>query len=576
MGGLNPRDYAEIALSLRQLNRAPQWVKVLWIEQELKMRGLWRDELHELVNPFLVNSIPTLRAEDQQNAQRPDKRGSRPGAPSRYETPKVAHGSQSASWDTPVTQRTPQLETGTAGSHLNDSAPSPPTADGASEQAGLQWLLEPHESPPAENVDEAQSLQDAAEEERSTEPDLHDVAAAIHMLVVSTRWQDEQQDTDEKWAEWAEQGGAEAEPPGSASEVKQMYDVEDVAAAFQELASSTVQQSALGNTDDDWIQWAERQAFAKGVRAPEPSESSPNHSESGKDRGANLSDTSLKKGCGSHGRTRTKARNKTKTPLSRAGNSSKTNDRQGREATRDSSAARLPQAASEQHPVEPITRSAGDRPKTGALLKVQGKPRRSSSASLPAKPSSATAKKVEHRRPAQAESKAPAKRHSPTPNKKTSPAIPLSAAEQTPADQARATRGPAKHKAEIVTLVVHQPAATRPANKRNQPGRPVGSDNIGPAKSSDASPSRMAGPRGSSPDTSGLQSGNAIQVPDGVDPVRYLLDKVVEFSAAGDWESSQAALDQARDLVSESQFKRLWNRTIESLDQIHRRLDRAA
>jgi hypothetical protein len=86
----------------------------------------------------------------------------------------------------------------------------------------------------------------------------------------------------------------------------------------------------------------------------------------------------------------------------------------------------------------------------------------------------------------------------------------------------------------------------------------------------------MAGPRGSSPDTSGLQSGNAIQVPDGVDPVRYLLDKVVEFSAAGDWESSQAALDQARDLVSESQFKRLWNRTIESLDQIHRRLDRAA
>lgn len=58
MRRLDARTFTEIALSLMPLSNAPTWVKALWIEQELEERGLWRDDVFELIRPFLVANRP--------------------------------------------------------------------------------------------------------------------------------------------------------------------------------------------------------------------------------------------------------------------------------------------------------------------------------------------------------------------------------------------------------------------------------------------------------------------------------------------------------------------------------------
>ncbi len=68
MRRLSTQVFTEIALSLVPLINAPSWVKALWVEKELEARGLWRDDVFELVRPFLLTpkqkttSEPKLRS----------------------------------------------------------------------------------------------------------------------------------------------------------------------------------------------------------------------------------------------------------------------------------------------------------------------------------------------------------------------------------------------------------------------------------------------------------------------------------------------------------------------------------
>ena len=49
MNRLHPQIFTEIALSLVPLANAPTWVKALWVEKELEERGLWQDDVFDLV-----------------------------------------------------------------------------------------------------------------------------------------------------------------------------------------------------------------------------------------------------------------------------------------------------------------------------------------------------------------------------------------------------------------------------------------------------------------------------------------------------------------------------------------------
>lgn len=65
MPRLTAQVFTEIALSLIPLADAPTWVKALWVEKELEDRGLWQDDVFELVRPFLVSSKGKSEAESR-------------------------------------------------------------------------------------------------------------------------------------------------------------------------------------------------------------------------------------------------------------------------------------------------------------------------------------------------------------------------------------------------------------------------------------------------------------------------------------------------------------------------------
>ena len=69
MRSLNATIFTEIALSLVAINNAPTWVKALWIEQELEARGLWRDDVFDLIRPFLVTG--KIRPPEEKNQPAP-------------------------------------------------------------------------------------------------------------------------------------------------------------------------------------------------------------------------------------------------------------------------------------------------------------------------------------------------------------------------------------------------------------------------------------------------------------------------------------------------------------------------
>lgn len=52
---LDPDTFNEISLSLVPLATAPNWVKSLWVEKELQVRGMWQDAVFDHVRPFLVS-----------------------------------------------------------------------------------------------------------------------------------------------------------------------------------------------------------------------------------------------------------------------------------------------------------------------------------------------------------------------------------------------------------------------------------------------------------------------------------------------------------------------------------------
>ena len=53
------------------LANAPTWVKALWVEKELQARGLWQDDVFDLVRPFLVTPKSSVGGAEKKPTPKP-------------------------------------------------------------------------------------------------------------------------------------------------------------------------------------------------------------------------------------------------------------------------------------------------------------------------------------------------------------------------------------------------------------------------------------------------------------------------------------------------------------------------
>lgn len=274
MRRLDARTFTEIALSMVPLSNAPTWVKALWIEQELAAKGLWRDDVFELIRPFLVSgrSEPADKKAGQREAPKPllKPAGPRPEFVVSHPLQTAEEAKWAPSYDDPITPVSHPDSTKTAAAPAGQARKPGYRLKqpmDAAESGGS--LFKEYDAQPADDYDaEADRWQPPRASTLHYDeltPDEAELASMMHLLAVSARLSEEPTEIEPSLAEDAGQAN-DSSPAGDpladgetgqvsqASKVVAAADAstgqQDQAEAAPEVVQPEIEPGEAGHRDD--------------------------------------------------------------------------------------------------------------------------------------------------------------------------------------------------------------------------------------------------------------------------------------------------------------------------------------
>lgn len=287
MRRLDARTFTEIALSMVPLSNAPTWVKALWIEQELAAKGLWRDDVFELIRPFLVSgrSEPADKKAGQREAPKPllKPAGPRPEFVVSQPLQTAEEAKWAPSYDDPITPISHPDSTKTAAAPAGQARkpgyrlkqPLDTAESGGS-------LFKEYDAQPADDYDaEADRWQPPRASTLHYDeltPDEAELASMMHLLAVSARLSEEPTEIEPSQAEDAGQANdsSPAGDPLADGETGQVSraDVaadastgqQDQAEAAPEVGQPEIEPEAAGHRDEP----VQEEIAVEWMLTPEP------------------------------------------------------------------------------------------------------------------------------------------------------------------------------------------------------------------------------------------------------------------------------------------------------------------